>query len=215
MRKYGVENFSIEQIDSTNDFKKLGQLEREYIQIYDSQNPNRGYNLTAGGESNQWDANPAAKLTYDEVVQIREIYAMGELRLKECWQLYKEKISYSAFQKIWDGVTWRGILDWVYTKENIQIHKNQKSNPGSENGNSLASEQEILEARRYYVNHTLEETYNKYGNGYSKNGFRGALTKTYSHIPIYSKVKKQWVLNNEIIDINNYNPVSTISVSGE
>lgn len=65
---------------------------------------------------------------------------MGELRLKECWQLYKEKISYSAFQKIWDGVTWRGILDWVYTKENIQIHKNQKSNPGSENGNSLASE---------------------------------------------------------------------------
>lgn len=52
MRKYGVENFSIEQIDSTNDFKKLGQLEREYIQIYDSQNPNKGYNLTAGGESN-------------------------------------------------------------------------------------------------------------------------------------------------------------------
>ena len=81
MRKYGLENFSIEQIDSTDDFKELGRLERKYIKQYDSQNPNKGYNLTAGGESNQWDANPAAKLTYDEVVQIREIYAMGELRL--------------------------------------------------------------------------------------------------------------------------------------
>lgn len=31
MRKYGLENFSIEQIDSTEDFKELGRLEREYI----------------------------------------------------------------------------------------------------------------------------------------------------------------------------------------
>ena len=52
IRKYGSENFSIEQIDSTDNFKKLGQLEREYIKKYDSQNPNKGYNLTAGGESN-------------------------------------------------------------------------------------------------------------------------------------------------------------------
>ena len=50
MRKYGLENFSIEQIDSTDDFKELGELERKYIKQYDSQNPNKGYNLTAGGE---------------------------------------------------------------------------------------------------------------------------------------------------------------------
>ena len=31
MRKYGIENFSIEKIDSSDDFKILGQLEREYI----------------------------------------------------------------------------------------------------------------------------------------------------------------------------------------
>ena len=83
MRKYGLENFSIEQIDFADNLKELGKLERKYIKLYDSQNPDKGYNLTAGGESNQWDANPSAKLTYDEVVQIREIYAMGELRLQE------------------------------------------------------------------------------------------------------------------------------------
>ena len=31
IRKYGVKNFTIEQIDSTEDFKELGQLERKYI----------------------------------------------------------------------------------------------------------------------------------------------------------------------------------------
>ena len=31
MRKYGLDNFSIEQIDSSDDFKKLGELERQYI----------------------------------------------------------------------------------------------------------------------------------------------------------------------------------------
>ena len=215
MRKYGLENFSIEQIDVADDLKKLGELERKYIKQYDSQNPNKGYNLTSGGESNQWDANPAAKLTYEEVVQIREIYAMGELRLEECWKMYENKISYSAFQKVWEGSTWHGIMDEVYTKENIELHKHQKSNPGSKNGNALLTEEQVLEARKYYTNHTLKETFDKYGENYSIDGFRGVLTRTYSHIPIYQKNKKQWILNNEIIDINNYKPVSTITASGE
>ena len=169
MRKYGLENFSIEQIDSTEDFKELGRLEREYIKKYDSQNPIKGYNLTAGGESNQWDANPAAKLTYDEVVQIREIYAMCELRLEECWKMYENKISYSAFQKVWDGTTWQGIMNEVYTKENIEFHKHQKANPGSKNGNAILSEEQVLEARKFYVNHTLQETFDKYGKKYCYN----------------------------------------------
>ena len=106
-------------------------------------------------------------------------------------------------------------MDDIYTEENIKLHKHQKANPGSKNGNALLTEEQVLEARKYYVNHTLQETFDKYGKKYSKNGFRGVLTRTYSHIPIYQKMKKQWILNNEIIDINNYKPVSTISESGE
>lgn len=215
IRKYGLDNFSIEQIDSSNDFKELGKLERQYIKQYDSQNPNKGYNLTAGGESNQWDANPASKLSYDDVVQIREIYAMCELKLEECWQLFKDKISYSGFQKVWNGTTWQGIMDEVYTKENIQIHSSQKSNPGSKNGNARMTDNDVIEVRKYYVDHTLQETYEKYGKDYTKDGFRETLNRTYSYLPIYHKMKKYWTLNGEIIDINNYNPVSTIPVSRE
>ena len=201
MRKYGLDNFSIKQIDSTDDFEELGRLERYYIKKYNSQSPEKGYNLTAGGESNQWDANPAAKLSHEDVVQIREIYAMCELKLEECWKLFKDKISYSAFQKVWDGTTWQGIMSEVYTKENIQAHNAQKSNPGSQNGNAKMTDEDVVQVRKYYVDHTLQETYDKYGQGYSKDGFRGTLNKTYSYLPIYHKMKKYWTLNGEIIDI--------------
>lgn len=140
IRKYGENNFCIEILETTEDFQYLGELERKYIKLYNSQNPSFGYNITAGGEKNQWDGNPSAKLSYDDVVQIREIYAMNELRCEECWEIFKDKISYSGFQKIWNGATWQGIMDEVYTTDNIEKHRNQKSNPGSKNGNALLNE---------------------------------------------------------------------------
>lgn len=35
------------------------------------------------------------------------------------------------------------------------------------------------------------------------------------HLPIYSKIKRIWLLNGNEVDINNYNPVSTILESEE
>ena len=97
MRKYGIENFKIEIVEETDSLEKLAKLEDYYINLYKSRDPNIGYNLSAGGQTNQLDANGRAQLTLDEVIQIREIYHMGELRCKECWKMYKDKISFSAF----------------------------------------------------------------------------------------------------------------------
>ena len=216
MRKYGIENFTIEEIDKADSFKELGELERKYIKKYNSQNPDKGYNLTAGGESNQLDANPRTKLSVEDVKHIREIYSMCELRCKECWELYKNKISYSAFQKIWEGITWKSIIPEIYTKENIEIHRGQIQNFGSQNGNAIYSDEEVLEIRKYYVNHSLTETYNKFGSkSKSKSGFRSLIDRSYTYLPMYLKKNKCWTLKGEIIDINNYKPVSTISESGE
>lgn len=205
IRKYGENKFIIQVIAETDNFQLLGELERYYIKLYNSTDPNNGYNLTAGGERNQYDGNPSAKLTKEEVIQIREIYSMCELSVNECWQMFKNKISFSGFQKIWDGTTWQGIMPEVYTKENIKKHKKQSARLGSKNGNSLYSDEEVLEIRKYYVNHTLEETYRKYGNkSNSKVSFRQVLDKTYNYLPMYSKIKKKWFLNKKEIDINNY-----------
>ena len=187
MRKYGLENFIIEEIDNTDDFKKLGELERYYIKAFDSRNPDKGYNITGGGESNQLDGNPRAKLKVEDVIQIREIYSYGDLRCKECWEMFKDRISYSAFQKMWEGITWQSIMPEVYTESNKAHHSSQKSNPGSLNGSRSKS----------------------------KDSFRGLIANSYKHLPIYSKVKSAWLLNGQEINIDNYNPVSTILGSEE
>lgn len=140
---------------------------------------------------------------------------MGELRCKECWEMYKSKISYSAFQKIWEGITWKSIMPEIYTEEMKQLHFLQKSNPGIKNGNSIYTDEEVLKIRMYYVDHTLEETFAKFGKSNSINGFRSMLTRSYDYLPKYSKVKKLWLLKKQVIDINEYKPVSTISESGE
>lgn len=74
--KYGKENFVIEPIDETNDIDVLNKLEQLYIKKYDAINPQKGYNLTQGGEGqmkynwneiqNLWDAGYAVK----EIIQI-------------------------------------------------------------------------------------------------------------------------------------------------
>lgn len=70
-----------------------------------------------------------------------------------------------------------------------------------------------MAARIYYISHTLQETYMHFGEKYTSIGsFRIALTKGYTHLPIYKKQKDIWVLKDKIID---FKPVSTISVSGE
>ena len=216
MRFYGIDKFVIEQIDSANSLEELGAKERYYINLYNSRDPNVGYNITAGGERNQYDANPRATLTLEEVVQIREIYSQGELSCMECWEIYKSKISYSAFQKVWEGTTWKGILDEVYTKDAKQTHIKQASRPGELNPNAKLTDDEVLNIRIYYMTHTLVETFNKFGSLYkSVKAFRGVVDRGHRHLPVYSKIKKKWFLKGKEINIEDYKPVSTISESGE
>jgi len=104
----------------------------------------------------------------------------------------------------------------IYTPEMKALHSKQKQNPGQLNGNALYTDEEVLEIRKFYVNNTLQETYERFGNkNKTKEGFRSLIASSYKHIPIYSKTKKIWTLNGQEINIDDYNPVSTISESGE
>ncbi len=216
MRYYGIDKFKIEEIDQAKTLQELGEKERYYIKLYETQNPDKGYNLTAGGERNQYDANPRARLSLDEVIQVREIYSMCELSCKDCWEIYKDKISFSAFQKVWEGTTWKGVLDEVYTSEALSIHKTKTALPGERNPNSILSNEEVLEIRKYYSTHTLNETFEKFGKNHkSKVSFRGIIDKGYSQIPMYSKINKIWHIKGQEVTIEDYKPVSTIPGSGE
>lgn len=122
MRKYGVENFSIEQIDSADSSNELGEKERSYIKQFNTRVPN-GYNLTAGGERNQLDGNPRARLTREDVIDIRKNYESREMSCGSCYEIYKDRISYSAFEKIWEGSTWRSVMPEVYSEETKEFYR--------------------------------------------------------------------------------------------
>ena len=52
MRYYGVDNFQIEIIDQCNDQQELDKKEIQWIKFYDSQNQEKGYNISEGGMVN-------------------------------------------------------------------------------------------------------------------------------------------------------------------
>lgn len=50
IKKYGVDNFKVEEIDSATCLQELNDKERFYINKYNSRNPKLGYNICIGGE---------------------------------------------------------------------------------------------------------------------------------------------------------------------
>jgi len=53
LKKYGVDNFKLSQIDSANNKKELADKEKHYIELFESyayQGNSKGYNCTFGGD---------------------------------------------------------------------------------------------------------------------------------------------------------------------
>ena len=73
IRKYGENNFIIEEIDKTENSNEINLLEQKWITFYDSSNKNKGYNLTKGGDGNlQYDWDEIYFL-WDKGLSIKEI----------------------------------------------------------------------------------------------------------------------------------------------
>lgn len=74
IRKYGIENFIIEQIAEANSKQELNALEIKYIQEYNSLAPN-GYNISTGGEGgNNFSNNPNITLIKQHMSEGRKRY---------------------------------------------------------------------------------------------------------------------------------------------
>lgn len=50
MLKYGIDNFSVEEIESCDNYENLKKREMYWIKYYNSNNSDIGYNLTEGGD---------------------------------------------------------------------------------------------------------------------------------------------------------------------
>ena len=108
MRKYNTTKDDFEIIETDLNSQDLAN-EREiyWIAFYDSYH--NGYNSTPGGQTGSYcigEKSHFAKLTEEDVINIRRIRYTKKYQRSEIWELYKEKISESAFGKVWNYESW-------------------------------------------------------------------------------------------------------------
>lgn len=88
IRKYGKENFIVEEIDTTNDSEELKEKEKYWIQYYDSYN--NGYNSTLGGDGQ-------CKYNYDDIVNYYLNNDFSVLKTCQHFKIY-DQVVYSALK---------------------------------------------------------------------------------------------------------------------
>lgn len=124
-RKYGFENFKYEiLVQGIDDINVLNDLEVYYISKYNTQVPN-GYNVEVGGknspkpktlEHRKKEIWGQAKLTEEEVIELRKAYKAKKSPTEIYNQKYKERLHYNSFLNIWSGRRYGLIMPEVFEK---------------------------------------------------------------------------------------------------
>lgn len=190
LRKYGIDNFDV-VILALCPVEQLDKLETEYIAKFDTYK--NGYNSTLGGQN--WSDNihseetelkrqktreqnqslkgenhPRAKMTNQEVINVRQRYINGE-PMDEIYNDYKERYpNKDTFKRIVLGETYKDVGN-IPTKSQIK-HTNAK-----------LTEQQVREIRERYAAEKI--SYAKLGEEYgisSSSIYQIIKRKTYQHI---------------------------------
>lgn len=189
IHNYGKENFTFEVLQECTE-DKLDELEAHYIEAYNT--IETGYNQVPGGKSLPGEGNPNVKVTEEDVYAIREAYNNHE-RKWFVYQRYKDKLAKGGFEVIWEGKSWQYVHMDVYTPENRQYYITQATK-GELSVTALFTDQEVMELRTAYINHSAKELYEPYKDRCRFQTFQQMLWgRNYSHLPIYNKKLKQWV----------------------
>lgn len=170
-RKYGIENFSFEVLEEC-EVEELKEKEKYWINYYNSYK--KGYNATPGGDnlvSLPGEKHPNHKITENDVIYIRELWASKTLSTREMYYEFSDRIGKSGFKKIYTWQTWKNVLPELNTEENREWHKNNKisySNFGENNPNAVLTDLQYEDIKNRYNNgESLKSIFNDYQSYYS------------------------------------------------
>ena len=107
-RKYGIENFKFIVLYKNLSMEHAKEKEIELIRKFKTLTHENGYNVTKGGDwrSNCGENNNTSKLTEEDVLDIRRRIENGE-NIKSVYEMYSNKITFSGFQGVYLGRTWK------------------------------------------------------------------------------------------------------------
>lgn len=191
LRKYGFENFTFSIIEQKEDYSKqeLNELEQKWIAYYNSYE--NGYNSNRGGErvTERGEEHPMAKLTNNQVLEIKELLLNTCLTQGEIGKKYG--VSETTIVYINNGQKWSFLGKYSYP-----IRKQGTMRNGSKNPKAIFTDEEVNEIRHRYVNESGKKIYKDYEDKCSYTTFERILIgKTYTNLPIYKKKEKKWIEN--------------------
>ncbi len=199
IRLYGKENFEFKILEECS-IEQLDYLEEKYIKLYNA--IDNGYNIIQGGQHNIGESNPNAKITSQDVYNIREYYKYHYSQLF-VYNLYTDKLSWNYFLNLWEGNSWTSIHMDVYTSENISYHSNRNIDGTRKNSNF--SDIEIMNLRQQYKYLPAKEIYKQVSDRCNFQTFQQILWgRYYKDLPVFNKKTNDWNFR--------LKPVSTISV---
>ena len=162
MRKYGVENFTFEIIENC-EISLLDAQEQYWVKYYDSNNQEKGYNLTAGGQRSfalSGEQHSQAKLTQ---IQVNEIYDLLQNHLEISVRKISEdyNVSPSLISLINNGRIWKNeILKYPLRPANYSL-------PGEKNPRARLTAEIVKEMRHKWQNGiNPNEIYKEYQERY-------------------------------------------------
>lgn len=189
--KYGWDNFQVEILEECN-LEDLNERESYWIQFYNSYG--EGYNMNPGGGSaSSGEYNGRARLTTEDIIEIREAYR-DKKRRREVYEEYSDKISFNSFASIWDGRTWSHIMPEVYTKELKEYYSKQTS-IGELSTQAILTDDEVNIIRKRYEKETARDIWLDYQDRIGYQTLQQILWgRYYKHLPIYKKKEKKWIV---------------------
>lgn len=189
MNKYGINNFSFKILELCSR-EQLNEKEKYWIEKYQSNNNEKGYNLTNGGQDSfalKGENHSQAKLSQKDVNKIKYLLKENKKDYNEILILFPS-ITKSTLSMINTGKI------WVDEKEEYPLRKADFGNKGCKNPRAKYTEEEVMEIRKLYSKGaTPTELHKLYSKG-SKSAIESIIYgKTYKHLPIYNKKEKRWI----------------------
>lgn len=124
IRKYGLENFTFEILEEC-EITKLNNREIYWIDYYKSCNPEKGYNLSSGGDNN------APGKIKDKVDEIIKVLRDTNIPIIEIAKIYK--VAYGTILDINSGTSWHNDSNnYPIRKLNYSTKKLSKYRPSKE-----------------------------------------------------------------------------------